>query len=115
MSYDLDFWKYTTKSAHDHQAVYERRSNGEQVEGLEELPIEEMRTEIATAFSKRWTQLDPDNWESDGGSFQLLTTPQFVRVDCCGMDGDDMNRFIDILKKFGCPLYDPQVTQRFER
>jgi hypothetical protein len=30
------------------------------------------------------------------------------------MDGDDLNRFIDIGAEFGCPLYDPQAGKRYD-
>ena len=43
-----------------------------------------------------------------------MTTPQFVRIDCYGMKGEDMNKFIDILDEYGCPLYDSQVGERFD-
>lgn len=43
------------------------------------------------------------------GTFQIMTTPQFVR-----MEGEDMNKFIDTLDEYGCPLYDPQVGERFD-
>ncbi len=32
-----------------------------------------------------------------------------VRVDCYGMAGEEMNKFIDIAPEFHCRLYDPQV------
>lgn len=35
-------------------------------------------------------------------------------IDCYGMDGEDMNKFIDILFEYGCPLYDPQVGERYD-
>ena len=82
---------------------------------LEELPIEEMLSRVKAIFAGAgWTQLDELNWESAGGAFQIYTTSQFFRVDCYGMEGEDMNRFIDIASEFGCPLYDPQVGTRYE-
>ena len=42
------------------------------------------------------------------------TTSQSVMIDCYGMDGEDMNKFIDILFEYGCPLYDPQVGERYD-
>jgi hypothetical protein len=114
VSYDLNFWKYKPGVSLDHQAVYEQLSEGEEVDGLEDLPIEELVARIGEVFSG-WEQLDPLNYESpDGGAFPLFTTRQFLRVDCYGMVGEDMNQFVDIGSAFGCPLYDPQVGQRFD-
>ncbi|MFC4276481.1 hypothetical protein ACFO5L_14960 [Achromobacter aloeverae] len=60
-------------------------------------------------------QLDGLHWESaKRGAFKIFITPQLFRVDCYEMNGDDMNRFIDLGSEFGCPLYDPQVRMRLD-
>lgn len=115
MGYDLNFWRYTPGVRRDHQAVYEQLSNGQEVAGLERLPVSEITARIAEVFERHWQRIGTDGWERDaGGAFQLTTTPQFVRVDCYGMAGDDMNRIIDVLLEFDCPLYDPQAGERFD-
>ena len=116
MSYDLNFWKYESNSpSNDHQSVYLRLSNGERVEGLANIPIDDILRRIEETFSSQgWTSLDSKStWESAKGAFQVFTTPQFFRVDCYGMRGEDMNCFINIASEFGLPLYDPQVGKRF--
>ena len=113
MSYDLNFWKYRPGVVLDHLETYKRLSDGEEVDGLEELPIERMTERVKQAFAT-WEQQDWQTWESANGSFQIYATPQFFRIDCYGMDGHDMNKFIDIGAEFGCPLYDPQVNERFD-
>jgi hypothetical protein len=115
MSYDLNFWQYEDESAAaDHQAVYERLSDGEFVEGLGEIPVDEILGRITEVFSAiGWTTDDEETWEGESGAFQIDITPQFLRFDCYGMDGDDMNRLIDIGGEFGLPLYDPQISTRF--
>mgnify|MGYP001816391924 CR=1 FL=1 len=65
---------------------------------------------IESAFSEGWEKLDDFNWETEKGAFQIFTTHQFFRVDCYGMNGEDMNKFIDVANEFDCPLYDPQVA-----
>ncbi len=115
MSYDLDFWKYQTGVTLDDQTVYDRLSHGENIEGFENLPIQSIITRINEEFAD-WEKQDELNFDScDRGSFQLYTTRQFFRVDCYGMEGEDMNRFIDIANEFGCPLYDPQIGKRYDR
>ncbi len=115
MSYDLNFWKYKDGVYMDHQNVYEALSNGERVDGLEDLPIDKILKCVDESFTQpRWEKLDDINYESDKGAFQIFTTRQFFRVDCYGMSGNDMNLFIDIGEKFTCPLYDPQVNQRYD-
>lgn len=115
MSYDLNFWKLKRPTDGTNQEIYERLSDGEKVDGLEELPITKINIQINKEFkTAKWTQLDELNWESEKGSFQIFTTPQFYRVDCYGMAGEDMNKIIEILAKFDCPLFDPQTGVRYE-
>ena len=59
--------------------------------------------------------MDDNSWQSDQtGFFQLRTTSQLVQVVCYSMEGEDMNKIIDVMLKYNCPLYDPQVSQRFD-
>ena len=115
MSYDLNFWKYKSGIYLDARTTYASLCDGENVDGLENLPIEKILSRLKVLFSDGWEQLDELNWEAvNRGAFQISTTSQMFRVDCYGMSGDDMNRFIDLGTEFGCPLYDPQVGTRFD-
>lgn len=115
MSYDLNFWKYKSDVYLDPLTTYTSLCEGNSVDGLEELPIEDMLNRLTVHFSDGWEQIDGLNWQAaNRGAFQISTTSQMLRVDCYGMSGDDMNRFIDLGTEFGCPLYDPQVGTRFD-
>jgi len=118
MSYDLDFWKYKKDVSLNHQEVYEKCSNGEVVEGLEDLPIKIILEDIQKAFSDWGGEVNTDypyfTDPSGKGAFDIYTTNQFVRFDCYRVKGEDMNRIIDIMLKYDCPLYDPQVPKRFD-
>ena len=115
MSYDLNFWQYETDvPAADHQVVYESLSKGEFVAGLRAIPIDAILKTLNGIFSSLgWTKLDETTWEGKSGGFQVFTTSQFFRIDCHGMDGEDMNRVIDLAAEFDLPLYDPQVGKRY--
>lgn len=115
MSVDLDFWRYKEGAAHNDQTVYERVCcNGESMELLEELPIAEILSELEKTFCK-WNKLDENHYESPSGAMlELSHTPGSVRFDCYGMTQDEMNILIDIMERFGCPLYDPQISTRFD-
>ena len=89
-------------------------SEGETLPELEDLPIADILRKIGETFS-HWDALSPTDYENpNGGAFQITATPQIVRIDCYGVSGDDMNRLMDILIAFGCPLYDPQISERFD-
>ena len=116
MSADYNFWKYKKGVPHNDQRVYAALSDGETLEELQELPVEKIRERIQEVFSG-WDWLDKDNCENPtgSGSFELFTTPQFVRFDCYSMSEQSINLFLDILtEEFGCPLYDPQISTRFD-
>lgn len=115
MSVDLNFWKYKEGVTHDHQKIYELTCcDGEVVDELETLPIDEIFTKIASIFSD-WTILNKNNYEKEGqGAFEIFTTTQIVRFNCYHMQEADMNTLMDILIAFGCPLYDSQITTRFD-
>ena len=114
MSMDLAFWRYKNGETADHTKVYESVCEGETLECLEELPIADIRKKIAEVFSG-WTALDEDTYDKDErAGFQIFTTTQAVIFNCGGMSGDEMNLLIDIMLGFGCPLYDPQISTRFD-
>lgn len=114
MSYDLNFWRYSPNIKLDHDQVYLQLSGGVAVDGLEHLPIDALLKRVNDEFAD-WEKLDDVTFDGgDRGSFQLYTTTQYFRVDCYGMSGDDMNKFIEITNEFGCPLYDPQAGTRFD-
>ncbi len=116
MSYDLNFWKYKNNTYLNNQEVYEKCSNEQNVDGLEELSINEIVESIRKEFTNwqtEYSNVDFENPNGDG-AFQIFTTKQFVRFDCYGMQGEDMNRIIEIMLKYDCPLFDSQVSQRFD-
>ncbi len=115
MSYDIDFWQYKENVPHNNDKVYAKACcNGEVLEELEDLPINEILNQIDQVFCD-WTKLDEFNYEKEGGgAFTIFTTSQTVRIDCYGMQGSEMNILMDILKNFGCPVYDPQISERFD-
>ncbi len=115
MSYDLAFWRYKAATAPDPEAVYRQLCDGLVVDVVDALPIDEMKQRVADEFAARgWERLDEDNWTSTSGSFQIFAHSQFFSVSCYGMEGEDMNVFIDVAHAFACALYDPQVGKRFE-
>lgn len=114
MSYDLNFWRYKSRIRLVHKTVYEQLSAGQHVDGLEDLPIEDIIRRVKETFSD-WEKLNERTFDGgERGGFDIFTTPQSFRVDCRGLSDDEMNAFIDIGSEFGCPLYDPQAGQRYE-
>lgn len=114
MSYELGFWKYEKGVYLDPEEVYEQLCQGIPVAGVETLPIEKILKKITIEFIT-FEQIDAYTFKSESeGSFHVTVTDRFVRLDCYNMKTEDMNVFIDIMLEFDCPLYDPQLPERFD-
>jgi hypothetical protein len=113
MSYDLTFWKPAPSFAGLPQGAYEQLSEELSVDGLETLPIDAFKERICQTFPGCTVNKRSIDWSDETTSFQVTWSPQHVRVDCYNLPGDAMNKFIDIALEFDCPLYDPQVGQRY--
>lgn len=111
MSYDLCFWREERATGLTPKEIYIRAADGEFVEGLADLPIDD----IILAFQNAFPELDPTgDCPRPVGAFQVHTSTQTVFVHCYGAPVSDINQIIDIMVAFRCPLYDPQVDERFQ-
>lgn len=113
--YELFFWRYQDGIYLNHQLVYEALVEEEIVEGLEDLPVTVIVNRINSVFSN-WEKVDENSWKNPNGkgAFQVKTTPQSIQIDCYGTEGKTMNLLVDTMEEFKCPLYDPQVPERYD-
>ena len=113
--YELFFWKYADGFYLNHQEVYEALDEDEEVEGLEILQVDVIRNRINSVFSK-WERVDENSWKNNAGpgAFYVKTTPISVKIECYGTVGTTMDTLVDILDEFKCPLYDPQIPERYD-
>lgn len=113
--YELLFWRYQDGIYLNHHLVYEAIIEEQEVAGLEELPVTVILNRINTLFSQ-WEKVDDNSWKNNKGkgAFQIKTTPQSIQIDCYGTEGKVMNQLVDVLAEFNCPLYDPQVPERYD-
>jgi hypothetical protein len=102
------------------ESTYEGLASGQLVDGLTDLPVDQILANIIERFagavrepngSEEWV-----DWASANGldSFQVTWSRQHYLVTCRHVHSDDMNRLIDIAPGFGCLLYDPQTSERFQ-
>ena len=113
--YELLFWNYQDGIYLNHHLVYEALVEGQEVEGLEMLPVQVIINRINSVFSS-WEKVDENSWKSpnEKGAFHLKTTPQSIKIDCYGTEGKTMNLLADTMEEFKCPLYDPQIPVRYD-
>ena len=114
MSYDLNFWDQEDFVNKDPKEIYLDLCEGKEVEGLVFINIDSFFERILEEFPEANKESDGSIfWEGSEHSFQATCGPQHIRIDCYGEPGEWMNVFIDIGNEFSCPLYDPQVNERF--
>lgn len=115
MSRHLAFWRYNDGTYLDNQRVYEESCCEENsVDGLAVLPISDILRRVDEVFGD-YDKLDGSNYESGKGSFSISATEQSVLFDCgWSMAEAELNKIIDIMLEFDCPLYDPQIETRFD-
>ncbi len=113
--YELVFWKYLEGTYLNHQEVYEALMEEQTLEGLEKLPVEVIVNRIASVFSK-WERVDENSWKNPNGkgAFQVKSTSQSIQIDCYGTEGKSMDILVGVLEEYKCPLYDPQIPERYD-
>ena len=113
--YELVFWRYLEGFYLNHQEVYEAIVEQLDVAGLEELPTAVILNRINSVFSK-WEKVDENSWKNPNGkgAFQVEVTSKSIQIDCYGTEGKTMNLLVDTMAEFNCPLYDPQVPERYD-
>jgi hypothetical protein len=113
--YELLFWKYEDGIYLNHQEVYEALDDNIVVEGLEQLPTDIILNRINSVFTK-WERVDDASWKNNEGpgAFCVKTTSTSVKIECYGTVGITMDKLVDIMDEFKCPLYDPQIPQRYD-
>lgn len=113
MARDLSFWKKKENIHIINRKVYEELSKGNYLDCVYEIPSEKILQDIKYEFAD-WEQLNSSCFENNHESFQLYITKQFFRVDCYSMTEQNINRIIDILLRYDCPLYDASIDVRFD-
>jgi hypothetical protein len=113
MSRDLSFWKIKKVTQVDNSEIYQELANGKNLDYIGEIPVNQVLEDFKNEF-KEWNIQKSLYFEKGDEAFQLMITNQFVRADCYGMTEYNMNRIIDILYKYDCPLYDSTIDVRFD-
>jgi len=113
--YELLFWRYLDEIYLNNQEVYEALVEKQEVDGLAALQTEVILNRINSVFSD-WEKVDENSWKNPKGkgAFQVITTPQSIKIDCYGTEGKTMNKLVEVMEEFKLPLYDPQVPERYD-
>ena len=77
------------------------------------MPTDQILRELKCIFSK-WKSDDDICFTNGDAEFHLCATKQLIRVDYYSMSEVDLNKIIDVLLKYDCPLYDSLIDVRFD-
>lgn len=113
MSRDLSFWKCKSATNETNEYIYTELLNENYLNYLEDLPVDEILNDFNREFQS-WRGRDEQYYENGEEAFQLMITKQFVRTDCYNLSEYNMNKIIDIMLKYDCPLYDAAIDVRFD-
>jgi len=112
MARDLSFWKISNKTDMENSSIYAALSDEVYLDNVAEIPMEQIQNDFNEVF-KDW-ESNNQFYEKGEEAFELMLTKQFARTDCHGMTQGNMNKIIDILVTYDCPLYDSVIDVRFE-
>lgn len=114
------FWQQGAFQALDPESVYQELMDGRgSVPGLNDVPVDAFLDGLMASFPGASREANGAGewltWVSPGqqAGFEVTWSPLHLRADCRGMSGDDLNRIVNVAIGLGCPLYDPQVGERF--
>lgn len=122
MSYDLWFWKESKKTNLAPEDIMKKLSKGEVPSSIKNIPTDKVSSSIQKQFENVMINepADPENviqilWEDNStGSLIINISPYVITVSSNNVSGEILNKIIDIMLKFNCPLYDPQINKRFD-
>jgi hypothetical protein len=116
MPYILAFWRDADDERRNPGRVYDALCDSKAVDGLATLPITDMQQRLRDVFDPILPRSDPYAWEGADGvdMFLVESGPQHLFVVAGhSTSTDHYNTMIDIMKEFGCPLFDPQTNMRY--
>lgn len=114
MPYVLAFWRDADDRPRDPNAVYDAICDGQIVDGLATLPIADIVQRVRDTFDPILPRADDVAWEAGQDMFMLERGAQHILfVAGHSTSTDHHNTMIDVMKTFGCPLYDPQTQKRY--
>lgn len=115
MSYDINFWKQLGPPRLSPEGVYGRLCEGKNVKGLAKLPVEEILDRLQFELSGFDPKEEFPLVSLQDGSIEISWSDQHFRFDFRGHVPEKTRKaLVAIMKDFGCPLYDPQLDERYD-
>lgn len=93
-------------------AIQRQLDADEDVPGLTDLPIREMLDRLKQEFPGAKESAGELVWRSGDERFRATWTWQFMRLESDQLSDEHRDKFYDLARSFGCPVFDPQLGLR---
>jgi hypothetical protein len=110
--YTLYFWNQPTGFSPAHGHVAQELLHGNDVEGLDDLPVKEIIDRLKGEFPGAIESAGILSAKGASGHFEASWSWQFVKFDCHDLDEETRQRLCEIMQEFSAPAYDPQLNFR---
>lgn len=114
MKTTLFFWRQQPWLAFLPAAIAQQLDVGNEVEGLIDLPVQEILAQLKTSFPGSVERAGELAWSREEEAFEATWSWQYVRLECQELSDDSHSRLALVFDAFDCPAYDPQLGIRLE-
>jgi hypothetical protein len=120
MSYDLIFWRQKKPLQWPPVEVYRKLNSRENLEGrldlpaVLELPVDQMLARLKAAYPDFDPSVRPAGFDTPDGHFDVSWSKKHFNVMIDGDLGDSLNPLVEMMREFGCPMFDPQQNKRHD-
>lgn len=84
----------------------------QEVEGLADLPIREILDRVKAEFPGCRENAGLLAWNSGDEAFRMSWTWQYVRIECENLHEENRDKFFELSRHFGCPIFDRALNLR---
>jgi hypothetical protein len=110
----LYLWR-EERDTHLSPAEIQRRLDAdEEVDGLADLPIKEMIDRLKREFSGCKEAAGQLTWTAGDERFRATWTWQFLRLESDNLTDEHRDKFFELARSFGCPVFDPQMNLKMQ-
>jgi hypothetical protein len=108
----LVLWRERKETGLAPARVHERLESGDDVEGLDDLPIREMIDKIRHEFPGSQEGAGVLQWNSGEESFRATWTWQYLRFDAQQLSEEHREKLFELARQFHCPVFDASMNLR---
>ena len=110
MPHLIYLWREERDTGLSSAETQRRLDADEDVDGLADLPIKDMIDRLKQDFPGCKEAAGQLVWISGDERFRATWTWQFMRLESDNLRDEQRDRFFELARGFGCPVFDPQMN-----